>query len=749
LTDPALPALARALRAEAVAANQRRALVLSGPADWTLASARAALSPGPSVNGPTAQGRTVWLSNRKLVGPHLPVTAGGRLLGSELDTLVYDAHGGLDLDGLGGALGALRGGGLLVLITPDLEAWPLLPDPLLAAPAGASSTAALRPNRTIRRLIRILGEAPGVTMIQAGQPLPLPTPELRDAAPRQPADQGTPDQARAVEAILKVARGRARRPLVLSSDRGRGKSSALGLAAVQLLAGSPVQILVTAPRHAAVAPVFAHAGRLLPQARTAPGTMELDGASLRYLAPDHLAQTRPPADLLLVDEAAGIPAPLLETLLRHYPRIVFATTVHGYEGTGRGFEVRFRRTLDRLTPAWRALTLTTPIRWSELDPIEALAASALLLDATPAADADLAGATPANCIFERLDRDALATDESRLRQLFGLLVLAHYQTRPADLRHLLDGPDLHLYTLAHGGQIVAVALGAIEGGLDPALGAAVFAGRRRPRGHLLPQTLSAHAGLDAATGLRYLRLIRIAVHPAAQGRGLGQALVAAVRTEAQALGCDLVGASFGATAALLRFWRHCGMPAAHLGTSRNAASGAQAAVVLAGLSPAGIALAELASHRLAERLPVLLAGPFQALEPDIALALIGSPAEPDPVGLQVPVLDLDLPVWRELLAFAHAARPFESVIAPLNTLVSMSLNHVGAILPEIHAWALLAAVLQHRGLHAVAGLIGLSGRADVIATLRAAARTLLNDLAPAELTSYVRTLRNGVEATPD
>ena len=120
--------------------------------------------------------------------------------------------------------------------------------------------------------------------------------------------------------------------------------------------------------------------------QTGPGRVDLGEAWLRFLPPDLLARAGPPADLLLVDEAAGIPAPLLQALLRRYPRIVFSSTVHGYEGTGRGFEIRFRKILDRLTPDWRALTLTTPIRWASDDPIEALAARALLLDAAPAPD---------------------------------------------------------------------------------------------------------------------------------------------------------------------------------------------------------------------------------------------------------------------------------------------------------------------------------------------------------------------------
>jgi len=104
-----------------------------------------------------------------------------------------------------------------------------------------------------------------------------------------------------------------------------------------------------------------------------------------------------------------------------------------------------------------------------------------------------------------------------------------------------------------------------------------------------------------------------------------------------------------------------------MGTSRNAASGAHAAVVLAALSPAGESLADLARRRLGERLPVLLAGPLRDLEPDIAVELL--------VDVPAPTLDLDTLTWRELAAFAHASRPFESVIAPLAALAAPGLSH--------------------------------------------------------------------------
>lgn len=851
-------------------------------------------------------GQGAWLSDGPGPEDRRPLAAGLQLLGQELDYLVYDAHAGFDPDGFGAATGALRGGGLLLLLTPSMTRWPHLPDPQARRITVEPYRSDQLSNRFLTRLTRILATAAELIRVEEGGPIPppilgpgqpsapdlarklakesdlevvqawtqgsLPTsntrltngqlplggPELaNDSLPnpilklaQEPATESarkpppgqdsnpdpdhlcrSEDQRQAVMAILRTARGRARRPLVIVADRGRGKTAALGIAAGELLASGSGQrrILVTGPRLSAVEPLFRHAATRLPgPPSTLPETathLGREGAELRFLAPDALCQHPEPADLLLVDEAAAIPAPLLETLLLAYPRLVFATTIHGYEGTGRGFEVRFRHALERHTPTYRRIELRTPIRWAPDDPVEALVARALLLDANPAPDARVSAARSegvAPNLFESVeaalfkgpvliegveaalskgpvpfydvepvlfDRDALAQDEATLGQLFGLLVLAHYQTRPLDLRHLLDGPNLQVLALRRAGHILATALVAVEGGLSAALAAAIYAGQRRPQGHLLPQTLSAHAGLADAPGRHWARIVRLAVHPAVQGQGLGRRLLQEIEAQARAGGLDLLGSSFGATSDLLRFWAACGLHPVHLGTSRNAASGAHAAVVLRPLSPAGAELARRASARFRRRFPLLLAGPFRHLEPGLVADLLRLscpacdapsthagqasaiaeedsdpcgglpghelPDQPSPVaadnsdpdGRATPVSpvspmsaeasqpdkrmstsedDRD-PDWRELAAFAYAQRPFEASLAALQALAR---DRLGPALRAGHcsrdeAIALIATVLQCRDAAEARRLAGVTGRAQLIVLLRASCTRLL------------------------
>lgn len=711
----ALARLSASLRGKASASNHRLALVLAGGLGWTLSAATAAVSTNDGE-------RVIWLSEREINSPQLPLSRGDRLLGSELDVLVYDAHGGFDPDSFGAALGALRGGGLLLLLTPNLESWPLLPDPQATRLAVHPFSGRQVTGRFLSRFARILASSDGLVLVGESAPIPGPpgpSPSPVALTAEAHGDCRTPDQAQAVSAILETARGRARRPLVLTSDRGRGKSSALGIAVAGLMEKGQGSILVTAPRRSAVDPLFHHASRLLPEAHVQSNRIAHLEAFVEFLPPDALCCARRNADILLVDEAAGIPAPMLEQLLREHPRIVFATTVQGYEGTGHGFEVRFRRTLDRLAPLWREMRMKTPIRWAPDDPLERLAARALLLDAVPAEESLIAGASPEICRFRRLDRDALAKDETTLSRLFGLLVLAHYQTRPLDLRHLLDGPNIQVYALFHEGQVTATALVAIEGGFGTELTRAIFEGRRRPRGHLLPQTLCAHAGIREATALTYARIIRIAVHPSAQGRGLGRSLLEGIIEDAGARGLDLVGSSFGATPDLLDFWGHCGLPPLHMGTSRNAASGARAVVVLRPLSPAGDSLQKLALERLGRRLPSLLAEPLRDLEPEIAAALLRngarSPWSPGPEE------------WRELETFAFGLRSYEATLPLLTRLVAARIGEAlrSGKLDKSEADVLICKVLQHRDWSEIALLLELTGKAQVLALLRTAAGKLM------------------------
>ncbi len=716
----ALDRLADALRQRAAAHHHRHLLVLAGSAGWCRTSAAALL-----------RDRTrLWIGTPcEVAGPVLPAAKARTQLGGEWPDVVYDAHVGLDVDAFAAAAGTLRGGGLLLLLVPPLATWHQTPDPTLARLLSSPATPADATGRFVSRLLTLLHATPGVTVCSEGAAPPAAPSPTGPAAPRpEPGPDGCIGAAQR-HAVTLVAAAAGGCPVVLTADRGRGKSAALGLAAAKLLAADACRIVVTAPRRAAAAALFRHAAARL-GVPSGHGDLRLpNGGSLRFVAPDRCARHPPAADLVLVDEAAAIPAPLLRRLLRHDRRIAFATTVHGYEGTGHGFALRFREHLERLAPGWREITLDDPVRWAQDDPLEAWLNAALLLDAEPPAKPPGPG-TP-RCT--RLDRDVLCLDEPLLRELFGLLVQAHYRTTPSDLRQLLDAPAVTVHAAHLDERLAGVAVCVDEGRLDPDTAFAIWAGRRRLRGHLVAQSLAGHAGLREAPRLGYRRVQRIAVHPGARRRGVGRALLDAVASGARADGCDLVATSFGMTAGLIEFWSACGFDAARVGLRREAASGAHALMMLRPLTDGGTALASEARRRLGDALPALVAGPLADLEAPLITRLR---ARLCCVDRERPPDDGD---WEEAAAFAFARRGPDAAFAALRRVTQHLSGHAGPH-PGPALAALRARFSDAAPWPEVAARLGCPGRDAAIGRLREALGGALRKRADGALAALITRL---------
>jgi tRNA(Met) cytidine acetyltransferase len=626
-------------------------------------------------------GVCLWLGDGPPEQQPQPAAKGLQRLGQECDTLVFNAFSGFHADAFGAVSGTLRAGGLLLLLTPPRSQWPEFADPdrqrLVSEPTQAGRCG----HGFLRRLVRLLQDDPA---------LQLPT-QTADVV-WQPIDSThphTPDQQQAIAAITRVLEGHRKRPLVITADRGRGKSSALGLAAATLLTKTPsLRIGVTAPARSCVDPLFAHAGPHAP---------------LHYFSPDRLLDEQPELDLLLVDEAAAIPTPLLEGLLTRYHRMVFATTEHGYEGTGRGFHLRFKRHLDRRCPGWQSLRLETPIRWSQRDPLEALINRMLALAA--AADEP---EQPMQITWRMVSADCVADDEALLMRLFGLLVLAHYQTRPSDLRSLLESPDLDIHLLESGSDLLGVALVLHEGPIDPEMAQAIWQGRRRPRGQLLPQSLLAHAGLITAGERRYARVMRIAIHPTLHRQGLGHQLITHLEQHYRDNGFDYLGTAFSAGEELIPFWRHAGFHALRIGLQRDAASGSHSVLMLKALSPSSTDELEQWQQRFLVTLPSLLAGELRQL-PAGALAL----CLPPPHG----IAPLTTWQWQDLRGFACHQRPFELCQGTLQHWLLTCTDQISRW-PALHQQLLIGAIWQYQPWEKLAHPLRLGGRATLIKQLR-------------------------------
>ncbi len=619
-------------------------------------------------------------------------------------------HEGFDPEAFGALVGGIAAGGLLVLMTP--EDWGARPDADYRRLADYPKAPEQLSVRYLQRLFRQLSMAETLahwpTSASVSVPRLLPGPGAQ--APCDDPDCLTRDQAVAVQRLVRLRR---RRPVVITADRGRGKTAALGIACARWLTAGEREIWVTAPRASAVETLFERLETLCPAGRRRGNvfTVSIDDEErhVRFSAPDALASLDDDTavggrgSILLVDEAAAIPAPLLARWLSCFPRIAFATTVHGYEGSGRGFALRFRDRLDRMTPAWRACHLAEPVRWAPGDPLEALTAELLMLDAEPP---DILGEDTESLIPVRWARESLARQEHCLRELFGLLVQAHYRTQPSDLRRLLDGPDVSIAGLQASGSPRAVVVTMDEGGFDSSLAEQVALGKRRPQGHLLAQSLAAHAGSRQALTSRVRRLWRVAVHERYRRRGLGTQLLEGELARACAEDIDLLGASFGAEPGLIAFWQRQGFRAVRVGLRREASSGEHALMVVRGTSPAGEALVVDLGERFQTLLPMLLAFELRTLEPLVGAALMGD----DDAG------ELSSQAWRDVDDVVSGHREPALVRPSLQALTKLGLCRDAPL--DNDAWLLVASLFQGRDDSWLASRLNLSGQKQVRQWLR-------------------------------
>ena len=580
--------------------RRHRALVFaSGPEQWGRELALGVTGAGTLwVDNDTSWTATALAGVANTTG-----TDGCReYLGCEHALVVFNAWQGLDVNALAAIAGTISGGGALLLLCPDWDDWPAFADPDYQRLASYPATPGDIQGRFLQRLIRLSRNSTCVYRLRPGQPLPV-LPGSGDTTALPPAVD-TVDQRRAIAAILRVANGHGRRPLVLLADRGRGKSAALGLAIRALQQVRPRRILLTGPRPAAVATVLQYAG----------------DQQQAFWPVDRLLSEKPPADLLLVDEAAAIPAAQLARLLVRYPRVVFATTVHGYEGTGRGFLLRFRQHLDRLTPQWRQLSLQQPIRWARQDPLEAWLYEQLLLDAEPSwQDRGKTAPVTIHCCSQ----SQLLAEPDLLRQVFGLLVQAHYQTSPQDLRLLLDGNAVEIWLLRQANSVAGVAIIGLETPLPSSLVDSIGNGRRRVHGHQLAQTLAAHLGAGKPAQLPGVRIIRLAVHPDRQRQGLGSQLLTAVMDHYRDQGFDWLGTSFGAQASLVAFWHRHGLLPLRLGLRPDAASGLHSVLMLKALNENLEQTLTDLRWQFLQQFPYQLLTHFSQLDSHLACVLMG------------------------------------------------------------------------------------------------------------------------------
>ncbi|WP_147200656.1 tRNA(Met) cytidine acetyltransferase TmcA [Pantoea sp. CCBC3-3-1] len=650
----------------------RRLMVVSGEAQWCQLQAQQWISLLP--------GDWLWIGDAPQTPLNCKPSAAKTLLGQEFLHAVFDARDGFHAEALAVLAGTLKAGSWLVILAPEWESWPTQPD-LDSLRWSETSAPIATPNFIHRLQKRLLADEQVALLRQHHAPV-LPSPP---ATPEwQPDD--TSQQQQVLQQLLRSDPGIS----VLIAPRGRGKSALAGTLAARWRG----RCLISAPAKVATDVLAKFAGD-----------------AFEFIAPDRLlaltAAERPEnIDWLVIDEAAAIPTPMLHQLVHLYPRVLLTTTLQGYEGTGRGFLLKFCASLPEAT----ILRLAQPLRWSQFDPLERfIDDTPLFSEAEPIAD-------ERDIDFSYPQQNEWQGRATQLEAMYRLLTSAHYRTSPLDLRRMMDAPGMHFSAALQGDQVQGALWLVDEGGLSAGLAEAVWAGLRRPAGNLVAQSLAAHGGWPEAATLASRRISRIAISPALRQRGIGRQMIQ--QSLGHAEGLDFLSVSFGYTEVLWRFWQACGFQLVRFGTKPEASSGCYTAMAILPLSEAGRALAEKGRRKLARDWPWLRP---QLRDVDLALTLTASESGA--------VNKMDEDDWRDLAGFAWAHRPFEASIGALGRLVSNDSRE----LPLLQG-----AVLERLSPTCLIQQSGLSGRKALLAGWRQETQRAMNRLDPQRSANWQR-----------
>ena len=586
----------------------RRLLVLSGEEGWCFDHALKLRDALP--------GDWLWISPQPDAENHCSPSALQTLLGREFRHAVFDARHGFDAAAFAALSGTLKAGSWLVLLLPVWEEWENQPD--ADSLRWSDCPDPIATPHFVQHLKRVLTADNEAILWRQNQPFSLAhfTPRT-DWYPATGAPQ--PEQQQLLKQLMTMPPGVA----AVTAARGRGKSALAG----QLISRIAGRAIVTAPAKASTDVLAQFAGE-----------------KFRFIAPDALLASDEQADWLVVDEAAAIPAPLLHQLVSRFPRTLLTTTVQGYEGTGRGFLLKFCARFPHL----HRFELQQPIRWAQGCPLEKMVSEALVFD-----DENFTHTPQGNIVISAFEQTLWQSDPETPLKVYQLLSGAHYRTSPLDLRRMMDAPGQHFLQAAGENEIAGALWLVDEGGLSQQLSQAVWAGFRRPRGNLVAQSLAAHGNNPLAATLRGRRVSRIAVHPARQREGTGRQLIAGALQYTQDL--DYLSVSFGYTGELWRFWQRCGFVLVRMGNHREASSGCYTAMALLPMSDAGKQLAEREHYRLRRDAQALAQWNGETL-----------PVDP----LNDAVLSDD--DWLELAGFAFAHRPLLTSLGCLLRLLQTS-----------------------------------------------------------------------------
>lgn len=380
----------------------------------------------------------------------------------------------------------------------------------------------------------------------------------------------TLDQGKAVITFLDAILDKALRSTVVSlAARGRGKSAALGVAVAGAIAAGYSNIFVTAPSPDNLKTLFEFICKGFdaleykehidydvvkstnPEFKKATVRINIyrqHRQTIQYIQP-HEHEKLSQVELLVVDEAAAIPLPVVKSLLGPY-LVFLSSTVNGYEGTGRSLSLKLLQQLEEQSQMptksvenslsgrlFKKIELSESIRYASGDPIESWLNTLLCLDVANSIPNISRLPPPSECDLYYVNRDTLFSyhkdSELFLQRMMALYVASHYKNSPNDLQLMADAPAHHLFVLLgpvdesknHLPDILCVIQVCLEGQISRKSAIKSLSDGRQPFGDQIPWKFCEQFQDTVFPTLSGARIVRIATHPSAMRLGYGSAAV--------------------------------------------------------------------------------------------------------------------------------------------------------------------------------------------------------------------------------
>ncbi|TFY62510.1 hypothetical protein EVJ58_g3813 [Rhodofomes roseus] len=366
----------------------------------------------------------------------------------------------------------------------------------------------------------------------------------------------TLDQAQAILTFVDaIAEKTLSSTVTLTAARGRGKSAALGLAIAAALAHGYSNIFVTSPSPENLKTLFdfvfkgmdalgyeEHLDYDIAQSTNPDfnkaivrvNVFRQHRQTIQYIQPQD-AHVLGQAELVIIDEAAAIPLPLVRNLIGPY-LVFMASTINGYEGTGRSLSLKLiqqlrESTRSALTKDAASADDTAPTAG---DKVERWLNALLCLDATIAPKSAVHSTPhPSQCELFYVSRDTLFSyhpaSEVFLQRMMALYVASHYKNQPNDLQLLSDAPAHHLFVLLPPikddestlPEPLVVLQVALEGNISKQAIMDGLSRGFRAGGDMIPWLISQQFQESKFALLSGARIVRIATHPDYANMGYG------------------------------------------------------------------------------------------------------------------------------------------------------------------------------------------------------------------------------------